>query len=322
MNRQCEISFNGKTAFGVAVLAIAMHAVLLATIVSMSIPQPSCCSGPHDSIVQRLKDAKPMDPPAMQVGRLAEPVHVNKAAQGELKQQNGACQPYRIVGPTVVYPTQTRPKTPATTAVKPKDKKLYQLALFLDGSERSRVVKLWFDKHAGLVQMRKGCSFQTYTSGNAIYKSRFADVVPVNHFPAVLFLDANGGHIHAAGGPMLPSTADGMLSDLKAGFQLYHQARNAPKTGALRGAEEESKGYNWDANVRPDMRLSDCPDGNCPNDTTTDLWRPGQRVRDVLFGPDTVPRNALMWFSQTEILTSALVVIALVLLGWILWKRR
>ena len=113
----------------------------------------------------------------------------------------------------------------------------------------------------------------------ALYRTRFAEIVPADQFPVVLFQDSSGGHVHAAGRSMIPTTPDELYSDLRQGYELYQQTRQAQKTGALK-----TRGYSWDEAISPTMYLSleDCPDGYCPVEPT-DTWRPGDRVRDLLF---------------------------------------
>ena len=136
-------------------------------------------------------------------------------------------------------------------------------------------------------------------------------------FPVILFQDATGGHIHAAGRTMIPGGADELYSDLHQGYRLYQQAKQARTTGAVK-----QRGYSWDDSISPALVLSneDCPDGYCPADQT-DRWRPGDRIVDDLFDESRDTRNALMWFSAGEIATVALIALAIILLGFILIKR-
>lgn len=204
-----------------------------------------------------------------------------------------------------------------TRPAAPPPKKGYELAVFLAGDAQSQKLQAWFDEHPGLLKLREKCEFQTYTASNAIYQTRFAEIVPSEQFPVVLFQDATGGHIHAAGRTMIPSTADELFSDLRRGFQLYEQAKQAQKTGAMK-----TRGYSWDDAISPTLYLSadDCPDGYCPVEPA-DTWRPGDRIRDGLFDNTRDTRNALMWLSAGEMATIALVFVAVVLLGFILIKR-
>ncbi len=198
----------------------------------------------------------------------------------------------------------------------PPPKKSYQIALFVNADATSQRLQEWFTQNKQLATLKESCEFQVYTATNAIYKTRYVDIVPAEQFPVVLFQDATGGHIHAAGRSMIPSTPEELYSDLRHGYLLYKQAKQAQKTGAVK-----TKGYSWDDAITPTLYLSaeDCPDGYCPTPPSEDR-RPLDRVRD-LFDGATDTRNALMWLSAGEIATVALIGIAAVLLVFILIKR-
>ncbi len=119
-----------------------------------------------------------------------------------------------------------------------------------------------FVENKQLVALKESCEFQVYTADNAIYRTRFADLVPPSQFPVVLFQDETGGHVHAAGRSMIPGSAEELFSDLKHGYTLYNQAKQAQKTGAVK-----TRGYSWDDAITPTLYLSaeDCLDGYCPN---------------------------------------------------------
>jgi hypothetical protein len=217
--------------------------------------------------------------------------------------------PSSSTAPTLVAPT-TNPQAPPPN-------KAFQIALFVSNDVRSAQLQQWFDQHAGLINLKGNCEYQVYTATNPIYKTRFASIVPADQFPVVLFQDAQGGHIHAAGRTMIPGTADELYSDMYHGYQLYLQAKQAQRTGAVK-----TRGYSWDEAISPTLYLSsqDCPDGFCPTEPN-DPWRPGDRVRDLLFDREPSGRNALMWLSSGEIATLALFGLAAILLGFILIKR-
>ncbi len=198
----------------------------------------------------------------------------------------------------------------------PPPKKSYQIALFVNADATSQRLQEWFTQNKQLAALKESCEFQVYTATNAIYKTRYADIVPAEQFPVVLFQDATGGHIHAAGRSMIPSTPEELYSDLRHGYLLYKQAKQAQKTGAVK-----TKGYSWDDAITPTLYLSaeDCPDGYCPTPPSEDR-RPLDRVRDLFDGAKDT-RNALMWLSAGEIATVALIGIAAVLLVFILIKR-
>jgi hypothetical protein len=325
MNEKVRIQFS------VGLLAVAIvHAVILAFVftttttymVKPAAPAPTWNPPRHT----------PSAPSASKIEKLTEPQSVNLQAQGEVKQQGTVvCPPgYRprvvqptIVQPSRVVPTVTRPviipQNPIPLAApqpKPPQKK-YQIALFVGSDAKSQQLLDWFNRDRQLRKLRDVCEFQVYTESNALYRTRFAQIVPADQFPVVLFQDSTGGHVHAAGRTMIPTTPDELYADLKHGYELYQQTRQAQKTGAIK-----SRGYSWDAAISPTMYLTpeDCPDGYCPVEPS-DEWRPGDRVRDLLFDEVRDNRNAFLWASAGELATLALIVVAVILLGFILIKR-
>ncbi len=207
--------------------------------------------------------------------------------------------------PTVTGPSQPPPK---------KD---YQIALFVGSDAQSKQLVEWFEQDRQLKDLRSNCEFQIYTATNALYRTRFADIVPSEQFPVVLSQDATGGHIHAAGRSMIPETSQELYSDLSHGYELYQQAKQAEKTGAIK-----ARGYSWDESIKPTMSLfnEDCPDNVCPTEPSN-RWQPGSRVRDTLFNKVPARRDALIWASAQEVATIVLSLIAVVLIGFILVKR-
>jgi hypothetical protein len=344
MNDAIRIRFSIGLIF-VAVIHALLIGVVFKALYSQPLIEPSekpWTISPYQSVA----------PTTTKIEKLDQPQSVNLQAQGEIKQQRPAlcpsyCPPSRVVvQPTVVQPTVVQPVmipqppatvpapnfapipdatpmigpavlTPAAAPASPPNKKNYQLALFVGNDTKSRQLQQWFEQDTNLVKLRGSCEYQVYTANNAIYRSRFSDIVPADQFPVVLFQDSTGGHVHAAGRSMIPDTAAELYSDLRRGFELYQQAKQAQKTGAVK-----TRGYSWDEAITPTMSLStqDCPDGYCPTEPT-DAWRPGDRVRDLLFNDTINPRNALMWLSAGEIATTALIVIAVLLIGFILIKR-
>lgn len=323
-----------KLSAGLLVVAL-LHAL---TIVGMFevLHQPARCGGHRQE--WKLPALCKEEPP---VGKLAEPPHVNLQAQGEIKQQCVDCGPtivrpgVRIVrpAPVVIQPApapalQPQPAPvlpasqsnlilrPASTPVTPPVKE-YQLALFIGNDAKSQQLLDWFNRDPRLQSMRTSCEFQVYTTGNPLYQARFAQQIPAEQFPVVLLQDKSGGHIHAAGRSMIPSTVDALYADFHKSYELYKQARQAQKTGAIK-----SRGYSWDAAITPAMQLQpgDCPDGFCPNDSS-DRWTPGSRIRNPLFDEVRDTRDAILWASAPEIATVVLVIVAVLLLGVIVWRR-
>jgi hypothetical protein len=341
--------------FSVGLIAVAIvHAVLLGLVFTALHHKPPA---PQPEQSWRVPSRpSPVGPSVGKIEKLQEPQEVNLEAQGELKQQifrrfrrqpvrrcpspqTGQCavqQPAVNVVATTTKPVQVETKGAGTTETdstksfletaarktvsnpaSPPPKKNYQLALFVGDDVQSQQLKTWFDEHPSLTKLRGSCEYQVYTESNAIYRTRFADIVPVEQFPVVLFQDSTGGHIHAAGRTMIPSNPDELYSDLHQGYELYQQAKQAEKTGAVK-----SRGYSWDDAISPTLYLSaeDCPDGYCPVEPA-DKWRPADRIRDGLFDDVRDTRNALIWVSAGEMATIAMVFVAAVLLGFILIKR-
>lgn len=335
-----------RLSLGLIVVAI-VHAILLG-IVLTTLNNAAPQSKPAQSWT--VPYFRPTAPSAGTIEKLEQPQSVNLQTQGEIKQQIRICPPNcppqrvypapivvqpTIVQPSVVTPTVAPPipiapnftntqepaiqplvVTPASAPASPPPKKSYQIALFVNNDATSQKLQDWFTQNKQLAALKESCEFQVYNASNAIYKTRYADIVPAEQFPVVLFQDATGGHIHAAGRAMIPSSPDELYSDLKHGYSLYKQAKQAQKTGAVK-----TKGYSWDDAITPTLYLSaeDCPDGYCPTPPSEDR-RPLDRVRD-LFDNATDTRNALMWLSAGEIATVAVIGIAVILLVFILIKR-
>jgi len=339
-----------RLSLGLIVVAI-VHAILLGVVLTTVHYKPVQAQPQQRWSVPSYQ---PSVPSVGAIEKLEEPQSVNLQAQGEIKQQIRNCPPNclpqrvypapvvvqpTIVQPTVVTPTVTptvAPPVPATPNIadatqpskeplvvtpvsnpaSPPPKKSYQIALFVNADATSQRLQEWFTQNKQLAALKESCEFQVYTSTNAIYKTRYADIVPAEQFPVVLFQDSTGGHIHAAGRSMIPSSAEELYSDLRHGYLLYKQAKQAQKTGAVK-----TKGYSWDDAITPTLYLSaeDCPDGYCPTPPSEDR-RPLDRVRDLFDGAKDT-RNALMWLSAGEIATVALIGIAAVLLVFILIKR-
>jgi hypothetical protein len=200
----------------------------------------------------------------------------------------------------------------------------YQLAIFVNNQEAAKSLQSWFKTHSGLATLKRACAFLVYTADNPLYVARYAGIVPASNFPAVLFLKPDGGHIYASGGPMLPRSADQLYSDMKEAYRLSASVESAPVTAVDSGAIKNT-GYNWDQSISPEMQLiqyQGCPDGNCPDDNSQ-IWRPGQRVRDI-FGPKDDGifdlKNAILWTSSSEIVTLGLLILV-GLLGFAIWRK-
>ncbi len=228
-----------------------------------------------------------------------------------------------IMPPAVLVPAQNSSEPILTPANYGADKgppvtsSKYQLALFLGTDAKSKTLIDWFKTDSELLKLRSQCDFNYYTVTSPLYRERFAATIPVEQFPVFILQDNTGGHIHAAARNMIPDSAAALISDCKTGYKLYSQAKSAEKTGLIK-----TSGYSWDAAIDPSMQLSaeDCgPDGCRPN--SNDPWRPGDRVRDVLFDAAADSTEAVLWANASEIGFFVLIVVAVFLVVFIALKR-
>lgn len=288
---------------------------------------------------------------------LQEPPHVNLAAQGEMKQA-GPClpcnqrpavtqQPHgirlnpgeRFVGFGPSHTVTTPAATPEAVFTEPVHRvanpvmaprpqsaaKQTQIALFVDSSAQAQQLRSWFDSDPNLRRMRDIADFQVYRPSDALYKARYASVVPPDQFPAFLFLDADGGHIHAAGRSTIPATPGQLFADCREGWQLYRQAKQGTiqATGVREAGAMKTRGYSWDDAINPAMRLemNDCVDGNC--DPPADRgWRPGSKLDEFFNRDGPVNRTLFLWANANEIGTGILMLIGGGLLIYILARSR
>jgi hypothetical protein len=329
------------------ILAAIVHAVMLAALcLGARGVKPMTNCGPHGCEQLTLPRRPYRSIGDEELQKFAEPPAVNYSAQHELKQQcpGGRCplpaskpvnsNPFNLapgerlvnVGPAVTVTPQRiitpvqYPSTPAQNLGTPMPAKSYQVLLFLDNSPQATSLQSWFDRDPDLLKLRERSSFQVYTATNSLYRTRFANVVPVSQFPAVLIQDASGGHIHAAGKAMIPGTPQELVSDISKGYQLYKQAKQGmmQATGAIRTA-----GYSWDDQINPAMRLSsdNCGPDGCPP-SAQDPWYPGKKVNDLFDRVDTKnPLEALFWGSAFDLATIAVFGLAAILLVFVIARR-
>ncbi len=68
----------------------------------------------------------------------------------------------------------------------------------------------------------------------------------------IVLTDKDGGHIHAAGGNFLPTSADQLYADMVKGLELYNQAKQAAPTQGLIGSGAiKTYGYSFSPAVHP-----------------------------------------------------------------------
>ncbi len=225
-------------------------------------------------------------------------------------------------------PVANQPTAPAPSAKQGR----YQLALFLSPNDpASDLVSSWFESNAKLKQLKENCATEILTPANPIYRARFANVVLQKDFPAILFMEPDGGHVYAVGRPMLPRDDASLLADMRKGLELANSVKQAPLMNAMQPANSgaiKTQGYNWDSMIQDNMQLvrsqefpteTDCidQDGDGECDTAGEPWYPGKKVNDLLGGRKPSPEEvitAVLWANGSEIVQICLgfVVVALV----------
>lgn len=123
------------------------------------------------------------------------------------------------------------------------------VALFVSTDSQSQSLLDWFNNDKYVVEFKKKCNFQAYTRDNALYKSRYANLIPADQFPAVVFTAPDGGHIYVAARSQLPGSASQLMQAMQAAFEVANKAR------AQRPANDEAPAL--------EVNAPDCPDGSC-----------------------------------------------------------
>jgi hypothetical protein len=230
-----------------------------------------------------------------------------------------AAQP--ALGPSngVTVPAASPLAQPITSAQKAPAQKKYQVALFVDSTNHPLVA--WFSQHPKLLQLRQQSDFQVYTPTSRLYQTRYAGNIPVSQFPLVLVQDQRGGHIHAAGGPMIPPDPDTLWNDIYDAHELYEQAMQAPIESSFNGAYRTA-GYKFDQDILPSLRLdaaimqnvADCPDGFCEPDQVSgrDGFFPNLFNRAQTRAKDSA--EALVWAGTVDI-AAVFLMLAILVLG-------
>lgn len=317
-----------KISFGLLALA-AGHALLVAALglgTEAARPHP-----PANAFV--LPEYDPPPPHFSEPSLSAPSSAVSRPALEELKQQSGYCIPCRQPAyrqPVYVQPQpqpvyvqpQSQPKPQSIPAARtvPQPKPAtprHQIALFVDSSPAGQELLTWFDTDPNLRTLKGKVDFQVYTPENALYRARYASIVPTSQFPAVLFLRPDGGHIHATGGNMRPRSSAELYTDLETSYRLSQSVENAPvpvEAGAIR-----ERGYNWD-NAMQEAPIATgtpgtCPPGQiCPPDSNGGFFPIFDNARDQ-------SKSVMAWFSGTELVVAVLSGLAVVLVVVLVFKR-
>ncbi len=229
-------------------------------------------------------------------------------------------QPTPQPTPAPPLPASPQPMVPSVSPTQLPAPKAYELAIFVDGTPRSQELLRWFDTDQSLRNVKAAANYQTYTKDSPLYRTRYASIVPPDSFPAVILQHADGGHIHAAGGNMLPATASQLMDDFRKGHDYSKQVRESDRQ--MTGLIGQYR-YSWDRMITPSMQLSpsilaqaasdqeECVDGNCDR-------RPGGNIFDRV---DRAHNQAIAWVSGGEIVVVIMALAVVALIGVIVWKR-
>lgn len=165
--------------------------------------------------------------------RGAAPVNslpVNAAARDEVK---GAQSCTNCPTPSNTANKQTAPATPrvvpkvqpTTVAATSKPvKPRYSITFFVRHNEtRSQNLIAWVNNDPTLNKWKNSANFHIYAPGNELYKARFANVVPVDYFPAVLVTAPDGGHVYFSSQSNIPSTPRGLAEGIIEAVNLHKQ---------------------------------------------------------------------------------------------------
>jgi hypothetical protein len=229
-----------------------------------------------------------------------------------------------IVNTPTYTPTYVQPAQPTySTPIKPErsilttaqsstvPRKFWQLSVFVGSDERSKTLLSWINTDPQFVKMRNNTDVQIYAKDDLLYRTRYASVIPVEQFPAIVLTDSSGGHVHAAGGNMIPRTSSELYADFVAGGRNYLEAKKSAPTQQqpmqLANGLIKSHGYSWDNGIHPAMQLmqqstEDCPGGQCPPDRER-----ATPLRD-LFDNQKDSKSLMTWIGNNELAT--LVVLA------------
>lgn len=211
----------------------------------------------------------------------AEIKHGGPIADSAIKGQ-APCIPCYPSYPVATPARNTSQVTPLATAPRKN------LIIFVGTDATSQAVLSWFNYDADLVKLKQGVNFQAYTKDNPLYRSRYQEAVPVEYFPAILFLDEKGGHIHAAYGPNLPRDSKTLYGDLGTAYRLQQQIMQqrqfapatlppAPPQPIALPTSVSPLGIEFQNASGPELLIraenSDCVGPNCPNDRQPDRDR-------------------------------------------------
>lgn len=156
----------------------------------------------------------------------AKAMPINETALREIKRQDVCvdCLPFAQRTPTTPQPTPAKPSKLVSLPVAPK----YSISLFVGLDAPSQTLLEKWNTDADLQKLKRATNFNVYTKDNPLFKSRFADLIPVDSFPAILFTDPEGGSVWVASKDDIPISAAGIWTAMQTAYHQQLEIRNTP----------------------------------------------------------------------------------------------
>ena len=168
----------------------------------------------------------------------AKAMPINESALREIKRQDVCvdCLPFSQRRPAAPQPTPAKPSKLVSLPVAAK----YSISLFVGLDAPSQTLLEKWNTDADLQRLKRATNFHVYTKDNPLFKSRFADSIPVDSFPAILFTDPEGGSVWVASQTDIPSTAAGIWSAMQTAYHQQLEIRNTPTKETIDEPPSES----------------------------------------------------------------------------------
>ena len=203
----------------------------------------------YDSARNSALNQMPVNERAAREIKKGPPIDCVTCNQNEIIQQV-ASQPSR----PMPQPTPSQPNSVVSVPTTPR----YSVSVFVGTDPKSQEFLAWWHTDPGLQELRKQSNWQAYTRDNPLYKERYASLVPVDQFPAVIFCDPRGGHVYAAGRDNIPSHHADLYREIYAAYEIHSQVQQQPS---------DPQPVQSDVDAAAMQSESNCPDGNCkPNE--------------------------------------------------------
>ncbi len=201
---------------------------------------------------------------------------VNNTARDEIKRQRQQpyCPPCDANPPKQPLQIQPSPNANAADYIAKPTTPRYSIELFvLHNDSLSATVLDWFNTNATLQKWSKSTNRNTYTRDSAIYKTRFANSIPVGSFPVVLVTAPDGGHVYVADRTTMPTGASALVTAIsdatKNQKEAKQKARESPAIDNTNGRRSLIEAI-----------AADCKDGNCEPEREP-FWRRMQGQQEV-----------------------------------------